>query len=101
AGKNSGSGTGLVEVYDVNQGASAQLANISTRGFVQTGAKVMIGGFILGGGNGSAVAVRAIGPTLIQSGLSNLLADPILELRNSNGALLAANDNWQDDAVAA
>jgi hypothetical protein len=101
AGKNSGSGTGLVEVYDLNQGASAQLGNISTRGFVQTGAKVMIGGFILGGGNGSAVAIRAIGPSLSQSGLSNLLADPVLELRDSNGALLVSNDNWQDDPATA
>jgi hypothetical protein len=61
----------------------------------------MIGGFILGGGNGSAVAIRAIGPSLSQSGLSNLLADPILELRDSNGALLVWNDNWQDDPATA
>ena len=49
AGKNGGTGVGLVEIYDTNQGAGSQLANISTRGFVQTGNNVMIGGFILGG----------------------------------------------------
>lgn len=101
AGKNNGTGTGLVEVYDTNQEANSQLANISTRGFVRTGASVMIGGFILGGGSGSTVAVRGIGPSLSQSGLSNVLADPTLELRDSNGALLVANDNWQDDPASA
>ena len=61
----------------------------------------MIGGFILGGSNGTAIAVRGIGPSLSQSGLSDVLADPILELRDSNGALLASNDNWQDDPAQA
>ncbi len=102
AGKNGGTGVGLVEIYDTNQAANSQLANISTRGFVQTGDNVMIGGFILGGGAAStAIAVRGVGPSLTQSGLSNVLADPTLELRDSNGALLIANDNWQDDQVSA
>src|SRR5437016_8211485 len=62
----------------------------------------MIGGFILGGSSASTnVAVRGIGPSLSQSGLSNVLADPTLELRDSNGALLISNDNWQDDPAAA
>jgi len=102
AGKNGGTGVGLVEVYDTDQGADSQLANISTRGFVQTGDNVMIGGFILGDGGGStSVAVRGIGPSLSQFGLSNVLADPTLELRDSNGMLLIGNDNWQDDSVSA
>lgn len=102
AGKNNGTGTGLVEIYDVNQAANSQLGNISTRGFVQGGNNVMIGGFILGGSNAStSVAVRGIGPSLSQVGLNNLLTDPTLELRDSNGALLVFNDNWQDDATSA
>jgi hypothetical protein len=102
AGKNGGTGVGLVEVYDTDQGADSQLANISTRGFVQTGDNVMIGGFILGNSSGStSVAVRGIGPSLSQSGLGNVLADPTLELRDSNGMLLTANDNWQDDSASA
>ena len=102
AGKNQTSGVGLVEIYDVDTAATSQLANISTRGFVQTADKVMIGGFILGQGSGSAnVVVRALGPSLSQSGLSNVLADPTLELRDSNGALLIANDNWQDNPTSA
>jgi hypothetical protein len=78
------------------------LVNISTRGFVQTGDNVMIGGFILGHGSASSgVAVRGLGPSLSQLGLSNVLANPTLELRDSNGALLIANDDWQNDPVSA
>ncbi len=62
----------------------------------------MIGGFILGGrSNNTGVVIRGIGPSLAQSGLSNVLADPTLELRDSNGMLLIANDNWQDDPISA
>jgi hypothetical protein len=102
AGKNQTSGIGLVEIYDADAAAASQLANISTRGFVQPGDNVMIGGFILDNGDAStAVAVRGVGPSLTQSGLSNVLADPTLELRDGNGALLIANDNWQDDSASA
>jgi hypothetical protein len=92
---------GLVEIYDLTAGTAARLGNVSTRGFVQTGENVMIGGFILGGGTGStAVAVRGIGLSLGQIGLSNVLADPTLQLRDGNGALVISNDNWQDDCVS-
>jgi hypothetical protein len=102
AGKNQGTGVGLVEVYDTNGAASSQLANISTRGFVQTGNNVMIGGFILGGSASSTqVAVRGIGPSLAQFGLSPVLADPTLELHDSNGTTLISNDDWQSDSVSA
>jgi hypothetical protein len=100
AGKNNGTGVGLVEIYDVNQGAGSELANISTRGFVLTGSNVMIGGFILGGSGNTQIAVRGIGPSLSQV-VSPVLADPTLELHDNNGATLAANDNWQDDPVSA
>lgn len=102
SGNGQTTGVGLVEVYDNAQAADAQLANISTRGFVQTGDNVMIGGFVLGGSTSSTqVAVRGIGPSLSQLGLSNLLADPTLELHDGNGALLISNDNWQDDPSSA
>jgi hypothetical protein len=102
AGKNQGTGIGLVEVYDVDPTANSQLANISTRGFVRTGDNVMIGGFILGGGsNRTVIAIRGIGPSLAQFGLSNLLADPNLELRDSNGFLVTSNNDWQDDPIVA
>ena len=97
-GKNGATGIGLVEVYDLDQLAPSKLANISTRGMVDNGSDVMIGGFILGGNNGDngnrALIVRALGPSLPVSGA---LTDPVLELHDGDGALLAANDNWRDD----
>ena len=102
AGKNGGTGIGLVEIYDTNQASDSQLANISTRGFVQTDDNVMIGGFILGGSsNNTGIVVRGIGPSLAQFGLSNVLADPTLELHDGNGALLISSDDWQEDPVQA
>ncbi|MDQ6862178.1 MAG: hypothetical protein M3032_13620 [Verrucomicrobiota bacterium] len=90
-------GVGLVEVYDTNQNSNSALANISTRGFVGSGDNVMIGGFILGGGNGAArLAIRAIGPSLAAAGISNPLADPTLTLRDANGGVVNFNDNWGD-----
>lgn len=101
AGKNNGTGIGLVEIYDTNSAADSQLANISTRGFVLTGNNVMIGGFILGGSQNTHVVVRGIGPSLAQFGLSPVLVDPTLELHDSNGTTLISNDDWQDDAASA
>ncbi|HKP02536.1 MAG TPA: choice-of-anchor Q domain-containing protein [Chthoniobacterales bacterium] len=100
-GKNQTSGIALVEIYDADAVAPSRLANIATRGFVSGGDNVMIAGFILGSGYSTSVGVRGIGPSLAQFGLSNVLPDPTLELRDSNGAVLAANDNWQDDRYAA
>jgi hypothetical protein len=79
----------------------AQALNISTRLRVETEARIGIGGFIITGSAPKKVAIRGIGPSLGGSGLSDLLADPILELRGSDGALLAQNDNWQDDPAQA
>jgi glucose/arabinose dehydrogenase len=97
-GKNSGQGIALAEVYDLDPAADSQLGNISGRAYVQTNDDVMIGGFIIGNNIGATdVIIRAIGPSLSQHGLSNVLADPTLELHDGNGALLQSNDNWQDD----
>jgi hypothetical protein len=73
---------------------ASRLANISTRAFVQTGDDVMIAGFIVQGSESKRVIIRAIGPELSQYGIPNFLADPILELYDSTGTLIASNDNW-------
>ena len=97
-GTNNGTGIGVVEVYDLDVLADSRLANISTRGLVQPGDNVMIGGFIPGGGSATLrVLLRAMGPSLSQFGVANPLADPTLQLRDANGALVASNDNWRDD----
>jgi hypothetical protein len=95
-------GIGLIEVYDNNPAVDSDLANISTRGFVQVADNVMIGGFTLGGNNRSSrTAVRAVGPSLTNFGLSNVLADPTLELHNANGTIMVSNDDWQSDPASA
>jgi hypothetical protein len=97
-GTNQSSGVALVEVWDLSPTDGSKLANISTRGRVQLGDNVMIGGFILGGDGGGSltVLVRAIGPSLAQYGLQ-ALADPTLELHNGNGTLIGQNDDWRSD----
>jgi hypothetical protein len=97
-GKNGGTGIGVVEAYDLDQApSSSRLANISTRGFVDTGDNVMIGGLILSpNGTGAAkVIVRAIGPSLTAVGVQGALADPTLELHDGSGTTIASNDNWK------
>jgi hypothetical protein len=101
-GKGGTTGVGIVEAYDANVPADSELANISTRGFVQTANNVMIAGFSLGANNNSTrIAIRGRGPSLSSLGLNNVLADPTLELHNSNGTTLISNDNWEDDPVSA
>jgi len=104
-GKNNTAGVGLIEVYDLNSEASSKLANISTRAFasiMSNGDGIIIAGFILGGSSADgSVIVRGIGPSLTSSGVPNALSDPTLELRDGNGALLIANNDWQDDAIQA
>ena len=94
-GKNGATGVGLIEAYDLDTAANSQLANISTRGFVDTGDNAMIGGFILGGGT-AEVIVRAIGPSLTAFGVAGALQDPTLELYDLFGTLIVSNDDWKD-----
>jgi acetyl esterase/lipase len=93
-GVDGASGVGLFELFDLDQ-ASSRLSNISTRGDVGLGNDVMIGGFIIGGDEATKVIVRALGPSLAGSGISDPLPNPLLELYDSNGALIFANDDWR------
>jgi sugar lactone lactonase YvrE len=81
---------------------TAQLTNISTRASVKTGTGVTIGGFIVTGTASKQVVIRGLGPTLGQPpfNLPNVLADPTLDLHDSNGSI-ATNDNWKDTQQAA
>jgi hypothetical protein len=95
-GTKGGTGVGLVEVYDLTDPSSTDLANISSRGRVETGDNVMIGGFIVQGAAAQRVIIRALGPSLTAVGVPDALADPILELHDATGGLITANDNWGD-----
>jgi hypothetical protein len=104
-GKDNSTGIALIEAYDRNAATDSKFANISSRGFVETGDNVLIGGFILGSQTGdSNILVRAIGPSL-KPGLPTALNDPVLELYDENGTSMVSNDNWRDapnrDAIEA
>ena len=94
-GAGATTGVGLVELYDVEQGAPANAVNLSTRGRVQTGDDVMIGGLIIGGASTQRVILRAIGPALTGRGVAGVLQDPTLELVNASGTRIRFNDNWR------
>jgi hypothetical protein len=101
-GTNGTTGIAVVEVYDLDPVQNSTLANISTRGFIQTGDDVMIGGFIyLGGPGATKVVARGIGPSLAAF-VTNPLSDPMLELVDANGRTVTTNDdaNQSPDAGA-
>ena len=99
-GSGNTTGVGLLEVYDLDSSPSVVLANISTRGIVQTGDNVMVAGFMLDAGDTtSRIVVRALGPSLAGMGVSNPLNDPTLQLVNTNGVLVQQSDNWQEDGI--
>jgi sugar lactone lactonase YvrE len=78
--------------------APHQLLNVSTRGLVQNGDNTLIAGFVVGGTGpvGTSLLVRVLGPSLTAFGLANALPDPVLELRDASGTLIASNNNWKD-----
>src|SRR4029077_15510327 len=86
-------GVGVVEVYDLDIGGASMLANLSTRGYVQTGDNIMIGGFIILN-QATKVLIRAIGPSLSHSGVPDVLGNPQLELHDGSN-ILGSNDDWQ------
>jgi len=100
--KNDVPGNGLVEVYDIGAESQADLGNISTRGVVETGDNIVIGGFIVRDhsrrNQSQQILVRGIGPSTTVTGK---LEDPTLALHNEQGALITSNDDWQQSPEAA
>lgn len=94
-GAGGGTGIGLMEVYDLDQRGDSRLVNLSARAFVGTDNYVLIGGLI-GRSVSKLLLLRALGPELSSHGVTAGLENPILELHDSNGAILAANDSWKD-----
>ncbi len=91
------SGVALLEVYDLDPAGSAgKLVNLSTRGRVQTGDNVVIGGFVIGGSGSKRLIVRALGPSLANSGVAGVLANPSMQLI-SGPSQIGQNDDWASD----
>ena len=98
-GLGGSNGVGIVEVMAIDNPASP-LINFSTRGQVQTGDNVMIGGFIISGSTPKTVLIRARGPSMAAYGVPGLLADPVVDLY-SGSTVIASNDDWNDATNAA
>ncbi|HEY2800603.1 MAG TPA: peptidylprolyl isomerase [Chthoniobacterales bacterium] len=94
-GADGNGGTGLVEIYDLGSGPGSSVLNISTRGSVQHGDDVMIGGFIVFGDGSQDVLVRALGPSLTGAGVAGALSNPTLTLNDVNGNQIDFNDDWE------
>jgi hypothetical protein len=92
-------GIGLVELYDLHT-TNGRAGNISTRGLVGTGDRVMVAGFIVGNGPSKRVVVRGLGLSLRDSGVANALNDPVVDLRDGNGNRIRVNDDWEADPEA-
>jgi uncharacterized protein YkwD len=93
-GAGNTTGIAVVQVYDLDQAANSRLANISTRGFVQTGDNVLFAGTIVLGQTSQRVIIRATGPSL---NIAGQMANPILQLVDVNGTQVASNDDWRSD----
>ena len=98
-GVNSTTGIALVEVYELDS-TTTRLMNVSARGRVGVNDAVLIGGLIVSGSQPKQLIVRAIGPSLTAAGVAGALPNPMLELHDSTGALIASNDNWQTGGQA-
>ncbi len=100
SGVNNTTGIGLVENYTLDTYEGSHAANISTRGRVGVGNDALIGGFIVRGNSTKSILVRALGPSLAGSTSSSVLANPLVEVRDADGALVVMNDDWQNSSQA-
>jgi hypothetical protein len=96
-GADDRTGLALVEVFEADASVVSELGNISTRGFVQSGDNVMIGGLIIDGSAPATVLLRARGPSMSGAPffVPGTLANPVLQLF-SGQTVIAQNDNWTD-----
>ena len=92
----------MIEVYDLDTAAASEAGQYQHARLCQIGDDIVIAGFILGNNSGNdRIIVRGIGPSLTGFGVPNALANPTLELRDNNGTLLFANNDWQDNPAHA
>jgi hypothetical protein len=106
-GNEGSTGLGVVEVYDIEPNAASKLGNISTRGFVGLGDDALIAGVIVRSSGYDVLfptrqlLIRGLGPSLATFNISQPLPDPVLEVRNSDGVIVQANDDWKIPQEAA
>jgi len=78
-----------------------RLANLSTRGLVGAGERIMIAGFVVQGTGRKNLLVRGIGPALAGFGVPGALAEPRLSVLNATGRVLLSAGAWETAGAAA
>jgi CotH kinase protein/Lamin Tail Domain len=99
SGVGQSTGVALGEVYEVGSSAMG-IVNLSTRGTVSA-TSPLINGLVVYGTAPQQVLVRGDGPALAAYGISNPLAQPVLQLFDSGGNLVASNTGWSTNSNAA
>jgi chitodextrinase len=84
---------GMFEAYDLTDGGTSRVVNLSTRVRLGSGERVAIPGLIVDGGTRRTFLLRAVGPGLVPRGVAGALADPRLAVMQAD-ATLASNDDW-------
>jgi hypothetical protein len=84
----------LVEIYDADPAVHSKIVNLSVRTMAVPGAQALVGGFSVTGAGTKRVLIRALGPQLAAFGVTNVLADPALEVYERGVVKIAANDDW-------
>jgi hypothetical protein len=101
ARSESATGSVLLEAYET-AATTGRLVNLSTRAYADSTGHPLIAGFVVRGAPGTTkrVLVRALGPTLSRApfAMPTAMDDPLLEIRNSAGALVLRNDDWSTGA---
>jgi len=97
-GKNGGAGGVVAEMYDVSD--NPKLANVSTRAAVAPN-NVLIGGFVVQCHSRAGIILRALGPSLSSSGVTNVLSNPSIAVFNQQGYLVGYNEHWQENVQQA
>jgi len=98
-GAGNTTGVGQLQSFDLSQPPTATVANMSGRSLVANG-QVVFGAVTVAGRASQTVLFRAIGPDLISQGIPFALRNPTLEVYDSNGTLIAFNDNWKSNQQA-
>ncbi|MBA3573267.1 MAG: DVUA0089 family protein [Pyrinomonadaceae bacterium] len=99
--KDNSAGVAVAELSDLSEGTGLEIVSLSGRGLIQSEDNVVMSDFTVEGDTASNLIIRALGPSLNNSGAANMVSDPVLELYDENGSILSTNDNWQENAEQA
>jgi len=78
---------------------ASRLSNISTRTLAGSGDRTLVAGFVVAGAGAKPLLIRAVGPTLANFGVANVVLDPDISVLSRTSALVASNGDWGNSAA--